>query len=229
MAALDAAVPVEALVYSERLCWSSYAQKRVRCAKRAGVPVARVTPEEFRLVSQTLRASGLGAVVRQHWTPLHGIDPRRGLCWVAMSRVRFAGNLGTVLRTAEAVGAGGAFFLGGAADPFDPDVVRATMGGLFRLQLVRTSIEKFQEWSDRHGCRVVGTSPAAGVLYTEVPMDPPLVLFFGEERHGMTPEEMNLCSHTARIPIVGQADSLNVGVAAGVLLYEVLRRQARGL
>jgi len=71
---------------------------------------------------------------------------------------------------------------------------------------------------------VVGTSPSASAVFTEVPVDSPLVVFFGEERRGITPEEMRICTHAARIPIVGRADSLNVGVAAGVMLYEVLRR-----
>lgn len=186
--------------------------------------MARVTPEQFRSISWTPRASGLGAIVRQHWTPLDRIEPRRGLCWVAVGRVRSPGNLGTILRTAEAVGAGGAIFLGGEADPFDPDVVRATMGGLFRLQIVRTSIPELAVWARRHGCRVIGTSPSASALYTEVPVRAPLVVLFGEERHGLTSEELALCTHTARIPILGRADSLNVGVAAGVMLYEVLRR-----
>jgi TrmH family RNA methyltransferase len=224
--ALEAGVPVETLVYSEILCWNPAVQKRVRLARRAGVPLARLTPEEFRRVSVTPRASGLGAILRQHWTPLDRIDPLKGLCWVAVSRIRFPGNLGTILRTAEAAGAGGALFLGQAADPFDPDVVRATMGGLFHLQLVRTSVEEFQDWSRRHGCRVVGTTPSASAVHTQVPVDAPLVVFFGEERQGMSPEELRICTHTARIPIVGRADSLNVGVAAGVMLYEVLRRRA---
>ena len=132
--------------------------------------------------------------------------------------------LGTILRTAEAVGAGGALFLGEASDPFDPTVERATMGGIFRLRLSRAAPEAFLAWARRHGCSVIGTSPSAETSYTEAPLEPPLAVFLGEERQGMTPAEMALCTHMARIPIVGEADSLNVGVAAGVMLYEVLRR-----
>jgi TrmH family RNA methyltransferase len=222
--ALEAGMSVETIVYSETLCWIPGAQKHVRHAKRAGVPVVRLTPEQFRQISRTPRASGLGAIVRQHWTSLDRIDPRHGLCWVAVSRIRSPGNLGTILRTAEAIGAAGALFLGEATDPFHPDVVRATMGSLFRLQLVRTTLQDFRAWCARHQCRVVGTSPSAATLYTEVPLERPLVVFFGEEREGMGPEEIGLCTHTARIPILGRSDSLNVGVAAGVMLYEVLRR-----
>src|SRR5262249_3133854 len=75
---LAAARPVETILYSERLCWNPSAQKRVRRARSDGVRVARVTPEQFRRISLTPRASGLGAILRQHWTPLERIDPLRG-------------------------------------------------------------------------------------------------------------------------------------------------------
>jgi len=222
--ATEARIPVRALLYSETLCRSGGAQKQVRLAKREGVPVVRVTPEQYRSVSTTARASGIGAILAQHWTPLAAADPRRGLCWLAVSRLRSPGNLGTILRTAEAVGAGGIILLGDALDPFDPGVVRASMGGIFGLRLVRATLLEFALWARRHGCGVLGASPSGARLYTEVPVDPPLVLLLGEERLGLTPDEERLCTDLVRIPLRGRADSLNVAVAAGVLLYELLRR-----
>ncbi len=236
--ALEAHVPVETLVYSEILCRHASAQKRVRLAKRLGVRVERVTPEQFRKISQTPRASGLGAVVRQHWTGLAQIEPRRGpashldpalrrpsLCWLALSQIRSPGNLGTILRTAEAVGAAGLIVLGNECDPFDPDVVRASMGGIFHLTMCRATLGEFAAWAQEKGCRVIATSPMGETEYTEMPVEPPVVILLGEERNGLTAEEFALATHRVRIPIVGRADSLNVGVAAGVMMYEVLRRQ----
>lgn len=225
--ALEARVPIDALIYSETLCYHPIAQKRVRLAKRAGVRVVRVTPEQFRSVSQTPRASGLAAILRQHWTPLADVDARRGLCWLAVSQIRSPGNLGTILRTAEAVGAAGLFVLGNDCDPFDPEVVRASMGGIFRLAMVRTTPSEFGEWADVVGARVLAMTPMGESSYDDVPVDPPVVLMLGEERNGLTEAEYAVCTHRVRIPIVGRADSLNVGVAAGVMLYEVLRRTAR--
>ena len=226
--ALEASIPVETLLYSERLCWNPSAQKRVRLAGRAGLPVIRVTPEEFRAISRTPRASGLGAVLRQHWTPLERIDPRRGACWLVMGRIRSRGNLGTIIRTAEAAGAGGALFLDPVTDPFHPDVVRATMGGIFHLEIGRTSLEEFRGWTGRHGIHVWAASPRGQAPYFEAPLRTPLAILLGEERQGLTSDEMGLATNTVRIPIPGRADSLNVGVAAGVLLYEVLRRSPSG-
>jgi TrmH family RNA methyltransferase len=223
----DCAIPTDLLLYSETLAQNPAVQKTVRRLKREGTPVVRVSPEEFRSVSETPHASGIGAILRQHWTPLEELDPRRGLCWVAIRWLRSPGNLGTLLRTAEAVGAAGLILIGDAADPFDPAVVRASMGGLFHLRLARAALGEFAAWCRRNRCTVVGTSPSAEGLYTEVPVDPPLVLMFGEERAGLTPDEQSVCTHRAKIPMVGAADSLNIGVAAGVMLYEVFRRGSR--
>jgi TrmH family RNA methyltransferase len=225
--ALAARVPVELLVTSEVLCRNALAQKTVRLRKRDGVPVLRVTPEEFRSVSTAARASGLGAILRQRWTPLERLDPRRGLAWIAVRRLRSPGNLGTILRTAEAAGAGGLLLLGGESDPFDPDVVRASMGAVFHLEMVRTTLATVAAWARSHRSTVLGLSPAARLAYTEAPVNPPLIILLGEERAGLTREEQAACTHLASIPIVGRANSLNVGVAAGVMLYEVLRRRYR--
>ena len=223
--ALEGAIPVEFLLHSEVLCRNVLLQKLVRWKRREGIPVVRVTPEQFRSVSTTARASGIGTVLHQHWTSLSRIAPHDGLCWITVRRMRSSGNLGTTLRTAEAVGAAGCIFLGNDADPFHPDVVRTSMGGLFHLKLVRSAMEPFRAWARRNGCTVVGTSPSASVPHTQVPLDPPLIVMLGEERSGLSAEEIEISTHMARLPIVGRADSLNVGVAAGVILYEALRRR----
>lgn len=224
--ALDAGIPIDTILYSEILAQNPAVQKNVRLQKRAGVPIVRVRPEQFRAISGTARASGIGAIVRQHWTPLGDADPRQGTCWIAFSSLRSPGNIGTILRTAEAAGVGGVLLIGGQVDPFDPAVVRASMGGMFRLRLVRCALGDLAPWKERWGCRFWGTSPSADGIYTEASVQSPLVVFFGDERRGLAPEELALCTQTSRIPIVGRADSLNVGVAAGVILYEVVRRRA---
>src|SRR6266446_5010700 len=89
-----------------------------------------VSPEAFRQVSATPRASGVGAVVAQRWSPLHGASPRAGLCWVVLEAVRSEGNLGSLIRTSEAIGGAGFILVGPGIDPFDPAVVRASMGAL---------------------------------------------------------------------------------------------------
>ena len=214
----------DTIVHSPVLLRNGLVEERVRELATRGVRRARVTPEQFRLVCLAGRASGIGAVLRKRWTPLRRASPYRGLCWLAIEMLRSPGNLGTVLRTAEATGAAGVIFLTRACDPFDPAVVRASMGGIFHLQLVRCTPPELRSWADDHGVKLVGLSPRAPDLWTSAPAGEPLVLMIGEERHGLTPQTQALCDLSVRLPMSGRADSLNVGVAAGVMMYELVRQ-----
>lgn len=223
--AAAAGVPLELLVYDEVLLRGPGAQRFVRHRRRAGVPTVRVSPEQFRSASFTSQASGLAAIGRQRWTPLAQADPRAGLGWVVVEALRSPGNLGTIARTAAAAGCAGLILCDPALDPYAPGVIRSAMGGLFDLRLVRASLAEVGGWARDRGVQLVGTSPRAPGLHTEVPLRPPLAVLLGHERQGLTDEALARCDVTLRIPIHGHADSLNVGVACGVVLYELDRRR----
>jgi TrmH family RNA methyltransferase len=214
---------VETLLYSERLLIAPVARQWVRRLKRAGTPYARVTPEQFRSVSRTERACGVGVVLRQ---ALQGLDqlqvPERS-CWIAVELIRTPGNLGTLMRTAQAVGCAGLIFIGSDTDPFDPWALRASMGSVFGLTLVRTTPIQLRAWTRLHGVQVVGASPEAETPFTQVRYAPRVVLMLGEERGGLSREQRALCDRLVHIPVRADVDSLNVGVAGSVLLYEILR------
>lgn len=114
--------------------------------------------------------------------------------------------------------------LGDATDPYDPGAVRASMGAIFSQRLVRASMEELDAWKQRHGVMMVGTSDAASVDYRDAPYPRPLILLMGSEREGLAPEEALRCDQMVSIPMLGHGDSLNLAVATGVMLYEVLRR-----
>lgn len=221
--AAAAGVKLELLVHDEVLLRGPGAQRFVRHQRRAGVPTVRVSPEQFRSASFTNQASGLAAIGRQRWTPLAEAEPA-GTAWVVVESLRSPGNLGTIARTAAAAGCAGLILCDPALDPYAPDVVRSAMGGLFDLRLVRATIGEVGAWARDRGVQLVGTSPRAPWLHTDVPLRPPLAVLLGHERQGLTDEALARCDVTARIPIHGHADSLNVGVACGVMVYEVLRR-----
>jgi TrmH family RNA methyltransferase len=142
--AVDHRFSFDALIYSERLLTNPIARKLVRRLKRSGVPFARVTPEQFRRVSKTERASGVGAILRQQIQRLDQITLDKHQCWTALSHVRSPGNFGTLVRTSAATGAGGFILLGDSIDPFDPAAVRPTMGALFKQTLVRTTADQLR-------------------------------------------------------------------------------------
>ncbi|HTU26399.1 MAG TPA: RNA methyltransferase [Pirellulales bacterium] len=224
IAACDAGLEFEAVVCSPILLRCSVAEMLARRLAARGIRRWKLSPEQFRQVSMASRASGIGAIVRQRWTRLDDVPRRSGLGWLVIESIRSPGNLGTILRTAEAVGIGGVIFLGPRPDPFDPAVVRACMGGIFSLPLVRTSAEAVARWAELRQVTLVGLAPQAPRLWTELPTETEVGLVLGDERNGLSVEAQRLCGTLVRLPMTGRADSLNVGVAAGVAMYELVRR-----
>lgn len=231
--ARDAGYAFAHVVHSRPLLRNPVAQKIVRRLKRSGVPTTRVPPETFRALSSDGRASGVGAILRQRWTAPADVRPGDGLGWLAMSAVQSAGNLGTLLRTAEAVGAAGLIALDDALDPHDPAVVRASMGGVFRLRLVRGHPALLARWVAGGAAVVAAVPPHIEArtrvqAYDELEWPSPRVLLLGHERSGLTDDELALATHAVTLPIPGRADSLNLGVAGSVLLYAMLRAERAG-
>jgi RNA methyltransferase, TrmH family len=224
--AADAGLKFDMIVYSRILLKQDDAHARLRILREHHVPCIGVAPEQFRRLSIAPHASGIGAIVKYHLTPINRADPYRGLCWLVLEHIRSPGNLGTILRTAEATGVSGVVFLGRDCDPFDPAVVRASMGGIFHLQLVRTTHERFARWARGLGIELIGLAPGAQKLWTVLPYVAPTALAIGEERRGLSERLSQICTSVVRLPMTGHTDSLNVAVATGVVLYELIRRIA---
>jgi RNA methyltransferase, TrmH family len=223
ISAVDQQLDIVTILFSEKLLTAPVARKLVRQSRRAGIPTISITPEQFRRISYTERASGIAAIVRQPWMKLSAVSPASGLCWVALEAVRSPGNLGTLIRTSEAVGGAGFILIGDRIDPFDPDIIRASMSGIFSQQFVRTSFSALTKWLHQHHCQMIGASPDGESDLHQFDYPKSTLIFLGEEREGLTPQQKDLCQHLVRIPMVGKADSLNLGVAGSLLLYEVYR------
>jgi RNA methyltransferase, TrmH family len=221
--AIDNKLSISKIVYSEKLLIAPLARKLVRQSRRAGIPCLSITPEQFRQISRAERVSGVGAVIQQPWAKLAEISPTEGLCWVVLDTVRSPGNLGALIRTSEAFGGAGFILLGDRIDPFDPDVVRPSMGAIFRQLFVRSNVQALRTWVRQQHCTVIGASPDGEVDLHQLQYPPATLLFLGEEREGLTTTQRNLCQQLVRIPMVGTADSLNLAIAGSLLMYEVFR------
>jgi len=221
--AIQLGAEVETVIVASELLTSTLAHGLVRQVPRSAR--LEVTADVFRSLSVQENPQGLGAVVHQHWTDLETVKSDLGLCWVALESVQYPGNLGTVLRTSEAVGGAGVFLLGKATDPYDPLSVRASMGAIFSQRLVRADSEALLTWKRRSGGFVVGTSPSAATDYQALIYPSPLVLLMGSEQHGLSAELLAACDCLVRIPMVGRCDSLNLAVSAGTMLYEVFNQR----
>lgn len=209
------------VVWCRKLLPSSAARRQVRAMEADGVPSAHLSPGRFRELAGLPRASGVGLVLRQRWTPLAGVKAADARPLLAVEGVRSAGNLGTMLRTAEAVGAPVAC-VGPRPDPFAPPAVRASMGGLAAGRVSRCSAAGLRQWADGKGVRVLGLDPAGGLDWRDAAGGGPTAVVVGEERRGLTDAMRAACDALVSLPVRGQADSLNVGVAAGVMLYACL-------
>ena len=164
-------------------------------------------------------------VYRAFDTALASIDREAAPIWIAAQALRDPGNLGTMLRTGDAVGAGGLILIDDCADPFSVEAVRASMGALFTQRIAAASWDEFVAWLRSGPGQLVGTSLRASVDYRLPDYAAPTFLLIGNEAHGLPEAYEDACDVRVRIPMLGRADSLNAAVAAAVMAYEVLRRR----
>ena len=164
------------------------------------------------------------AVFDQRMQPIGSLKPRDGETYVALDRVRDPGNLGTIIRTADAAGASGVILVGETTDPFSLETIRATMGSVFAVPMARATMEEFIQWKRGSGARVVATHLAGAVDYRTIDYkSKPVVLLMGNEQSGIPEQLAREADALARIPQQGRADSLNLAIATGVMLFEARR------
>lgn len=217
----DERAPIESLFIEPSALQNPFGQKLARRLKQAGVPTLRLAPKLYQELTLANEPQGIGAVMRQRWTQLVQIDLTASPFWLAVESVDLPGNLGTILRCAEAAGTTGVILVGDGADVFDPACVRATMGALFSLTLVQCTRREFGEWARMNHVSVVGSSPRGLMSYRGFRCRWPAVLVVGSEREGMSDELLEICNFVVRIPMCGRSDSINASVAAGILLFEL--------
>jgi RNA methyltransferase, TrmH family len=225
--ALESGADVDTLVVAPDRLTSAFARETVAAARAHGTPVLEVSGAVFESLSRKEGPQGLAAVLRQRWHPLERVTLAGAAWWVALDAPQDPGNVGTILRTCDAVGAEGVVLVGSSADPYDPAALRASMGAAFTVKLARAAWPEFRRWIERERVPLVGAAGASATRYRDAAYPPRLVLFMGSEREGLSAEQQAACETLVSIPMAGKADSLNLAVATGVLLYEVFhQRQA---
>ena len=217
--------PLKTLIYAPELLQGAFVRRLIATNRRRGTRCLAVTPAVLHSLTLNDDPQGIMAVARQQWRGLESVDPMQGLCWIALDTIQSPGNLGTIVRTCDAVGAAGVLLIGNAVDAYHPACVRATMGALFNVDFVRSSARDFTAWMQSHACTLVGTSPAAALEYNAIAYRAPTVLWMGWERKGLSLEQQQMCDVMVKIPMLGRSDSLNLAVATGVMLYEILRQR----
>jgi len=222
--ALDLGWQVRTLVFAKAGRGNPAVEKAAARTVAAGGTVLEVSEKVLSAITRRDNPQMVVGVFSQRFAALKDIRPKSGDVWVALDRVRDPGNLGTVLRTVDAVGARGVILVGDTTDPFAVETVRATMGSIFAVPVAKATQEQFIAWRKGFSGLVAGTHLKGAVDYRTVDFSgKPVLLLMGNEQQGLPDELAASCDRLLRIPQAGRADSLNLAVATGVVLYEIRR------
>lgn len=222
--ALDLGWTIDTLVFAKSAKGNPAVEKVAARTVASGGLVLEVTEKVLAAITRRDNPQMVVGVFHQRWKPLADVRPAAGDVWVALDRVRDPGNLGTVIRTADAVGAKGVILVGDTTDPFAVETVRATMGSVFAVPVAKASEQEFLAWRKGFGGLLVGTHLKGAVDYRSVPYaGKPVVLLMGNEQQGLPESLAAACDRLVLIPQAGRADSLNLAVATGVMLFEIRR------
>jgi TrmH family RNA methyltransferase len=224
--AIESGASIDALLFCPELLRSEVALRMVQEQGASGVPVVTLSRANFERLSDRDNPVGLGAIVR--WAPLglEALATGGDTLLVMAEDMRDPGNLGTLLRTVDAIGGSGVVIVGSSTDPTHPKCLKASMGTLFRVAVARAvSVEDFLRWAKERHLWTVATTARRGTPFWSLKYQRPLALLLGNEGEGLRPETIQATDAVARIPMWGTASSLNVSVAAGVLLYEIKRQE----
>jgi len=214
---------IESLIYCPPLLVSQAGIKALESFLISGEnKCIAVSESVFRYLSGKDGPQGLAAVVRQKWSVLGEIDLKSTNTIIVLDEIADPGNLGTIIRTADACGVSSIILLDNCTDPYDPTSIRASMGALFNIALIKCSLDEFIFWKKATGIQVFGAAGGTENDYHFTHYIQPMVLLMGSERHGLSNRHLEICDQVVSIPMIGKSDSLNLAMAAGIILYEIL-------
>lgn len=191
--------------------------------KSAGARVLTGTEKILVTLSRKDNPQTVITAFRQRTITLADLPADGARRWLALYEVRDPGNLGTVIRTADAAGCDGVILIGQTCDPYSVEAVRASMGSMFAMPFVSTSFEDFNAWRMGVGARMIAASMRGTSAHDKATYGERSVILMGNEQSGLPVEVEDACDALVRIPMMGKADSLNLAIAASVMTYEAWR------
>ncbi|MBZ5759814.1 MULTISPECIES: TrmH family RNA methyltransferase [Rhizobium] len=222
--AIELGWTIRTLVYAKAAKGKPLVDKMAARTVASGGLVLEVNEKVLSSITRRDNPQMVVGIFDQRWRALKDIRPKAGETYVALDRVRDPGNLGTIIRTADAAGAAGVILVGETTDPFSLETVRATMGSVFAVPVTHATVDEFLVWKKNAGVSVVATHLAGAVDYRTIDYKKrPIVLLMGNEQSGLPEALATQADALARIPQQGRADSLNLAVATAVMLFEARR------
>ncbi|CAG0992983.1 23S rRNA (uridine(2479)-2'-O)-methyltransferase [Anaerolineales bacterium] len=211
---VEAGWEIETVLYAPELLTSSFARSLLA---KLTIPPQPVSVPVMESLADKENPQGIVAVAQQKQIQLQELKPCKSV--VALVSPQDPGNVGTILRTMDAVGTDALFMLDGGVELYHPTLVRASMGTLFWKPVIQTSFAEFVAWASKGKYQLIGTSAKADVDYQTLVPQIPWVLVLGSEQKGLSSAQTAACDVTVSLAMQGRVSSLNLAVAAGVLLY----------
>lgn len=216
-------IPIETLFICPELFLGTNEEQLIRACNAAVIECDR---QVFEKISYRDRPDGLLAVAPQMHRTLSDLKLSSNPLLVVAEAIEKPGNLGTILRSSDAVGADAAIVCDRCTDIHNPNVVRASVGTLFTIPVLEAGGDETLAWLKKNKIKVVAATPSAKISYTEADLKGPIAVAVGTEQLGLSPLWMEESDIQVRIPMNGVADSLNVAIATSLLLYEALRQRS---
>lgn len=225
--ALEAGFTFSELYYCPELFLGDNEMSLVQVADKSGARTVQVSKIPFSKLTYRDRPEGLLGVGQQWQTNLTDLRLPKNPFIIVVEAIEKPGNLGTILRSADATAADAVIVCDAVTDLFNPNVVRASTGVLFQVPTVVTSSEDALAFLKQQKIKTLAATPHSNRLYTEVDLKQPVAVVMGSEQFGLSDALMARCDLQVKLPMLGQADSLNVSAATVVLAYEVVRQRVK--
>lgn len=223
--ALDSGVALEHLYYCPELMGGQVQHDRLQELLASGVPATEFTRDVFEKVAYREGSDGWLATVPAIKTGLDQLNLRDNPLLLVCEAVEKPGNLGAMLRTADAVGADALISTESVTDWANPNVIRASKGAVFTVPVADTTNQALYDWLTERGIAIIASTPDTDVSFTKPDLTKPTALFVGTEKHGLTDFWLQKADYKVRIPMVGKVNSLNVATSGALLLYEAMRQR----
>jgi TrmH family RNA methyltransferase len=211
----------EIVAFSAEGALHPLAAEIIAATEAAGGDAIETSPDILSKMSGKDNPQMLLGAYRQPETALASLDRNAAPLWIVAQALRDPGNIGTILRTGDAVGAGGLILIDDCADPFSVEAERASMGAVFTQQVATARWPEFVAWLRDGDGQLVGTSLKATLDYLDADYRPPCFLLIGNEQQGLPPDYEDECDSLVKIPMAGRADSLNAAMAAAVMAFAI--------
>lgn len=220
--AYDNGWEIDTLIYAATTNDNVQVKELAAKLRVAGADILQVNKKVLSSITRRDNPQMVVGVMRQNWKRAPSNIKDKSTVWIALDRVRDPGNLGTIIRTADSAGAEGIILVGETTDPFSLEATRASMGSIFNVPLVRMDEQEFLKWRISWDGMVVGTHLEGATDFRTIEyQSQPVLLLMGNEQQGLPDDLAATCDKLALIPMHGAADSLNLAIATGVMLFHM--------